>query len=130
LESLKSHPDWIIQGEVYGKGLQQNRLGVKDGYRFAVFNIWHKVELRRFGYEELVAACRELNLPMVEVIEEGEAFDFGIEQLLTKSRGYYAGTKNHREGLVVRPKVPTRTRRGEKLSFKVINNDYLVQTGQ
>ncbi len=47
---------------------------------------------------------------------------------LEAARGMYAGTKQRKEGVVVRPLVeqssPTL---GGRLSFKVINNDFLLK---
>ena len=44
------------------------------------------------------------------------------------ARGIYAGTKNRKEGVVVRPieEAPSATL-GGRLSFKVINNDFLLK---
>jgi hypothetical protein len=48
--------------------------------------------------------------------------------LLKLARGVYPGTKNPREGIVVRPLVERRSEVLDgRLSFKVINNDYLLK---
>lgn len=42
--------------------------------------------------------------------------------------GLYAGTKQRKEGIVVRPLVEQRSvTLGGRLSFKVINNDFLLK---
>ena len=43
------------------------------------------------------------------------------------AKGKYAGTKNRREGLVVRPQVAARASTGDRLSFKVLNNEFLLK---
>jgi hypothetical protein len=57
-----------------------------------------------------------------------DSFDFTIEQLLEKAKGIYEGTKNLREGIVIRPvdEMYSRVMRG-RMSFKALNNDYLVK---
>jgi hypothetical protein len=68
---------------------------------------------------------------MVPIVEEGEAFDYTLEQLLEISKGKYEGTNNHREGIVIRPKVNMYSDKLKgPLSFKCINNDYLLKYGE
>ena len=61
------------------------------------------------------------------LFRSGESFLYGQEELLKLAEGYYAGTKNEREGIVIRPKramhSPTL---GGRLSFKAISNRYLL----
>lgn len=88
-----------------------------------------------FAVQEFVAAARVLDIPTVRILEEGECFGHTLEELLEKARGKYPGTDNFREGIVVRPKKEVPRARvaalgHSRLSFKVINNDFLLKYGQ
>jgi ATP-dependent RNA circularization protein (DNA/RNA ligase family) len=133
-QKLARNPDWIVQGEIYGPGLQKNKCKA-DALSLALFKIWSIREKRYLGYDEFLEAARVLEVPTVRILEEGECFGYTLEELLEKTRGKYPGTSNEREGIVVRPKEEaTRAQlmaiRHARLSFKVINNDFLLKYGQ
>jgi hypothetical protein len=123
-EKLKNHPNWVIQSENYGPKINKNLLNTKQ-VDFYVFNIFDTNTCRRLGYKDFLAACDELEVPHVPVLEEGESFNYTIEELCEMSKGKYEGTSNNREGIVIRSSEALMFE-GEPLSFKVINEDYLV----
>jgi len=124
--------DMAIQGEVCGPGIQNNRLGLADVELF-VFNVY---DLRAGAFLELDALrafCTDRGLrtvPIERVVRGDDAlgFDHSLEAWLEAARGTYTGTKQRKEGVVVRPLVeqPSPTL-GGRLSFKVINNDFLLR---
>ncbi|MCP3145274.1 RNA ligase (ATP) [Pyxidicoccus xibeiensis] len=126
-------PGFAIQGELCGPGIQKNRLGLTEPDLF-VFSV-HDTRTGRFlGHAELVTFCAEHGLrtvPVEQVVtgEAAQAFDHGLEHYLKLAQGFYPGTKNRKEGIVVRPLVerPSPTLGGSRLSFKVINNDFLLK---
>lgn len=122
-EKLQKFPDYAIQGEVYGPGIQKNLLGVKDKM-LAVFNIYSLSEKRSLDYDELVEFCKNIDLPYVIVLERGDSFNYTIEELLELVRGNYEGTENQREGIVVRLANHWYTP-NMRASFKCISNDFL-----
>jgi len=68
----------------------------------------------------------------VEAVIEGDAaraFDHTLPAWLARAGGLYPGTKNRKEGIVVRPLAGRRsdTLGGSRLSFKVLNNDFLLK---
>ena len=69
--------------------------------------------------------CKKMDLPMVDIFEKGDSFNYSMEQLKEKSKGKYAGTKNHREGLVFRLQKEWHDT-VIRHSFKIINDDYLL----
>ena len=71
-----------------------------DEVKIAVFCIKDLSKNKYLGLDEMIEACKELDLPMVEVIERGDSFDYTLEQLLEKSKGYYPNSTHYREGLV------------------------------
>ena len=108
-----------FQGEVYGPGINGNQHGV-DRVRLAIFNVFDVYNKRYYNYEEMRIVLKVLNVDMVEVVETGECFTHSLSSLLQLARGKYAGTRNHREGIVVRSRNDTRC------SFKVLNNEHLL----
>jgi hypothetical protein len=81
----------------------------------------------------LVAFCAEHGLRTVPVehVVTGEAartFEHGLEHDLKLAQGFYAGTRNRKEGIVVRTLTERHSHTlGGRLSFKVINNDFLLK---
>ena len=60
--------------------------------------------------------------------DASRSFAHGLEHYLTLAQGFYAGTRNRKEGIVVRPLEEQRSATlGGRLSFKVINNDFLLK---
>ena len=109
-----------VQGELVGPGVQTNclRLTEPDLLVFNVFD-WH--ERRQFNHVEVVEFCKSMNLTPVPTEEIGEKFSYDLPTLLEKARGFYKDTQNDREGLVVRSLEKPR------VSFKVLNNDFLLK---
>lgn len=121
---------FAIQGEVIGPGIQYNRLMLTD-IDLRVFTIYDIEARRRVEFQQLVYMCKDLGLPMVPVLEEGGAFDYTLDQLLEMAKGKYEGTSNHREGIVIRPQINMYSQKLQgPLSFKCINNDYLLKYGE
>ena len=60
--------------------------------------------------------------------DSARTFDHRLERYLELAQGFYTGTRNRKEGIVVRPLTerlsPTL---GGRLSFNVINNDFLLK---
>lgn len=124
-EKLMKFPDYAIQGEVYGAGIQKNPFNIKEK-RLAVFNIKSLSQNRCLDYDELVEACKILELPYAEAVLRGDSFNFTVDELLEIAKGKYKDTENNREGIVFRLAKYWDTP-GIRASFKVINNEYLIQ---
>lgn len=122
-DKLRSKPYLAIQGEVCGPSVQKNKLNLKD-LELLVFNIVDMRDRRSLTFLELVETCKELKLTMVPIVESGDSYKIGsIDDLLKLSEGKYAGSKQQREGIVIRLQ-------DQSVSFKVINNKYLLKHGQ
>lgn len=122
-----------VQGEICGPGIQKNRLGLSEVELF-VFNVYDARAARHLDHEAFLAFCREHGLrtvPVERVVRgaEAAAFEHTLDRWLEAARGLYSGTRNRKEGVVVRPLVeaPSPTLGGGRLSFKVINNDFLLK---
>lgn len=116
---------YAIQCEIYGPGIQENKLK-SNKVNLAVFNVFDLKNKNYLDFEDVKKICGMLELPMVDIIEEGESFNYSLDDLKAKSKGKYPNTQNHREGLVFRLKNVWQNVRSRN-SFKVINDDFLLK---
>jgi len=109
-----------IQGEVCGPRIAKNPLGL-DRIQLFVFNIYDLRTRRKLPFPELVETCTKLGLNMVPLERVGDSFSEteSIGNLLEAAKGVYESSGKVREGLVFRSM-------DQSVSFKVINNDYLL----
>lgn len=126
----KTDKDIAIQGELFGPKIQSNRLKVKElDYKF--FNLVNPENNKRYDYVDWFDILKERGLDKVvqpvKVLEVGENFNYSLEELQELSSGNYDGA-GQREGIVIRPLKESEI--GDRLSFKVINNDYLLKHGE
>jgi len=127
--------DWMIdrgmdalQGEMFGAGIQSNRLGVK-GHRLAVFAMWES----RLGQanDRFIDLCNNPGklevVPMVDVtfphtVEEALAQADGRKSLINPER-LAEGIVWHHNGNAVFPELDYR------LQFKAVSAAYLIKHG-
>lgn len=126
-------PDgFAVQGELCGPGIQKNKLMLKEPDLF-VFDIFDIKAGRYVSCPKLSTMCVQMGLKMVPVeriIVEPELsnFDFSLEAWLERAKGFYENTENLREGIVVRPLEGRYSYTlSSRLSFKVLNNDFLLK---
>lgn len=126
-EALRKHPTYALQGEIVGPGIQKNLMGLERS-ELRAFNLFDKTNGQYFGQGPLDTFCEIFDIPQARVVERGESFAHTQESLLKLAEAKYEGTKNEREGIVVRP-LTTRHSRvlGGRLSFKVISNKFLLR---
>ncbi len=117
---------YAVQFEACGEGIQKNRLGLRGADGF-VFNVWEIAGSRYLDHEAARTFAQSLGMPVAPEAQRWVAFDATLDELLALAQGTYAGTRNQREGIVVRPLQerysPTLNGR---LSFKVLNNVFLL----
>jgi RNA ligase (TIGR02306 family) len=124
--------EMAVQGELCGPGIQKNRLGLGQ-VEWLVFDAYDVRAGRYLDHRELATFCSERSLRTVpcEAIVEGEdaaRFDHSLTNWLTRTAGRYEGTKNRKEGIVVRPLSARWSETlGARLSFKVIDNEFLLK---
>lgn len=125
---LTELPSVAIQGEIYGEGIQSNKMGIK-GKDLAVFNLIN-VDARAYCHSEwLRAFCEDYRIPQVKTVWRG-VFDFTLEQLqeLADSQIYDNGAVA--EGIVLRSVVEEITPEGERLSAKIISRKFMAKYGE
>lgn len=118
----KKNENVIFQGEVYGVGIEKNKLGLTD-VDFTLYNVY--VDGKLFNWEslKLVSACTKVpTVPLVMVIED---FDWTFEQLQELADAQYYPNGERAEGIVIRCDEPVEYR-GQLInwSYKVINREY------
>ena len=117
--------DISLQGEFCGAGIQKNPLKLMEPnlYVFDVIKMGDNDRLSKVGLAELLGYCDKLGLDSVPIEETGDSFNYTLAELLEKARGKYPSGKD-KEGIVVRAQEYGRAG-NQKLSFKVLNNDFL-----
>lgn len=124
----------VVQGEICAPKIQKNRLGLKRAqfFAFSVFDRSTFQYMASADASELLWSYSIPEVPAAHFWSNGEFQKETVESLLEKAKGFYKGTENHREGIVVRPRFDSAfsVRAGTMLSFKVINDDYLLTGGE
>ena len=119
--------DIALQGEFCGAGIQKNRLNLFEPalYIFDVIKIGDGDRLKKCGLDEILGYCSKLGLESVPIEETGDSFSYTLPELLERAKGKYMSGRD-KEGIVVRTREYGRIG-NDKLSFKVINNDFLAK---
>lgn len=127
VQEAKKNRYLCIQGEMVGPGIQGNKLGLKN-VELQVFNVFDIVSHRYFDYKELIDFCNSHGLKTVKITAEDMIFnDHNIDDFIWLAKGTYENG-HPREGIVIRPMVEMNSNvLNGRLSFKVINNDFLLK---
>jgi len=136
-EKIKSleYFNFAFQGEICAPGLQKNRLRLTEP-DFFVFDVFDRNLQRYLNFDSAFTIVSEMRLRFVPLLETGRCFNYTKEDLLEKAKGFYPGTKNHKEGDVWRcyyndhSNVLNEDKKFKSkphISFKVLNNDYLLK---
>jgi RNA ligase (TIGR02306 family) len=129
--------NFALQGELVGEGIQGNKLNIKGqtAYFFNVFNI-DKYEY--LSFESLKNFLQAIDLEMVPVLSEDYLLENDIPKLVERANIKTSmNPKAWAEGIVIRPLVETADREftneldfGGRISFKVINPEFLLKFGE
>lgn len=116
------------QAEIAGPGIQGNKLELST-LKLFIFNVYDIDKQSYFDYEDMIAFCKDLELPTVQIIDNNVMFkSITIDELLQLAKGTYA-CGNPQEGIVIRPHVEETLHGLGRFSFKVVNNDFLLKYG-
>jgi len=118
-----------IQGEVIGPKIQGNRYNLKKP-ELRLFSVLFINDWIYGSLEKLEEVSRALGIPTAPVIKDMFKLPSSVDEMVRMSQGNSA--LNHdipREGIVVRSwnHIPDPIHKVSKLSFKVINPDYLLK---
>ena len=116
-----------LQAEIAGMGVQGNklkRLGV-ELYAFDVFDI---DAFKYLNPDEFVGFCRIHEIETVPIITENLPLIFTVDELVTfATRKSLITPSELVEGVVFRPSQETKDEELGRLSFKVINPEFLIK---
>ena len=129
----KTNKRLAIQGEIIGEGIQSNRMNIKgrDLYVFNVFETDDNNNFIKMEINDAIELMDKFEIKFVPIVEMSDNFNFStVEELLEFAKGNYcdypefknADKNQPQEGIVIR------TWDGD-ISFKVINNDFLLEGG-
>lgn len=129
---FEDNPGYAIQGEICGPGIQGNRMGLEDHELF-VFNVYKlnvsDIKGNRFlDYYDFLNFCRVFGLKTVP-IEKEEKFNYQtVDELVNIATKCKYPNGDSGEGYVIRPVVERYSPiLYSRASFKVINNNYLME---
>ena len=132
LEAKLKGTGFAVQAELCGMlpdgshKVQGNVMGLDDLDMF-IFNVIDLETRKRLNLMEQLNFCKVNGLPHVEVIEQGESFDYTLDQLLAlvQTLTYSIGKGQIVEGIVIRTQEDTYSERlKDTLSVKVKNPAY------
>ena len=120
-----------LQGEIIGNGINGNNYQFKAGeYGIYMFNVFDIKNYHYISHDIAYNLCRHYGFFTVPYVNEITINNHTVDDLieLTKGQSYFADSKRHikREGLVFRPIEEQIDPDIGRLSFKVINSDYLI----
>lgn len=125
-----------IQGEIYGQGIQDNRLGV-EGNRLAVFNVFDLDKYKYLDYRDAESTALRMDLEFVPVLTDCYILHDDIDKIVQESVGKsILNPKKWREGIVIRPVKEildlemSKGLSNARLSFKAINPEYLIANNE
>ncbi len=115
-----------VQGEIYGEGIQKNKYK-KRGQHFAIYNVFDIDKREFYSFKEFERFCRDLELTTVPIIDE-IVLDHTLDELVSMSVGSSKiNPEAMKEGLVFRPIIEERDPQLGRLSFKVLNPEFLMK---
>lgn len=114
-----------IQGEIVGPAVNSNRLKLDD-YQYRLFNVWDIKTQQYLDWDSVVDIANKLKLQTVPVVFRGMGSIIGDtkEQYLDLAKRQMYSCDIIAEGIVV--KTNDHKHPAQRISFKVISNDYLL----
>ncbi|MGI0058864.1 MAG: RNA ligase (ATP) [Nitrosotalea sp.] len=117
---------YAVQGELIGPGIQKNKYGLKI-HNMYVFNVYDITEGKYLNYLEMKEIADKLEVNTVPILGQISGKQT-IEELVQLSKGTsQLKADQMREGIVLRPLIEDEDPELGRLSFKVINPDFLLK---
>lgn len=119
-----------IQGELYGPGIQGNKLERK-AVEPAWFHGYDPILKQYYNHEPMMELFGNLGLTTVPILDDNFILDHTVDQLVTYASGHSVlsptGKKILREGVVFKSYTEEFEKALGRLSFKVINPHWLLK---
>ena len=116
-----------IQAEVLAPGIQKNK------YKFSAlelftFNVWDIDNQKYYDYKDFIEFCQKLDIQTVPILDDNFRLnDMTVDDLVQLSIGESKLAKVKREGIVIRPLIECEDPKIGRLSFKIINPEFLLK---
>ncbi len=121
--------DFALQGELCGETINGNKLKLR-GQAVYFFNIVDIEQYAYLSFDEFRATLAALDLPCVPILDDHYLLENDIPKLVEMAtRRSVIAPETWVEGIVIRPKIEQRWN-GERVSFKVINPEFLLKFGE
>lgn len=127
LRSLNGN--FALQGEIIGEGINGNKLRLR-GQTVRFFNLFDIDQYSYVPFEVFQHTLQRLNLPLAPVLQENFALHNDIPALVEIATRYSViSPEVWAEGIVIRP-LKEQLFAGDRVSFKVINPEFLLKFGE
>jgi RNA ligase (TIGR02306 family) len=116
-----------VQGEVIGPGIQKNRYKLKQPSLF-IFSVFDIDNYKYADFKKFTEFASNYGFDAVPILNTEYVLDNTVEELVELSKG--TSTLNEeiqREGIVMRTLVECQDEELGRLSFKVVNPEYLLK---
>lgn len=129
-EILNSVGNFAIQGECVGSGIQNNRMGLKE-HELMVFDVYDIKGGKYLNYSEFFKFCNDHGLKTVPLLKIDTFCYKSVDELVEVALSCKYPNGSIGEGYVIRPTIEKYSEiLSGRLSFKIINNDYLLKNGE
>lgn len=116
-----------IQGELIGSSIQDNKYAL-SGFHFRAFNIFNINKYNYLSFNDFINTAKEIGIETVPILDSRFILNHTVEELVELSKGNSKlNEKTKREGIIFRPLEEIRDFKIGRLSFKVINPDFLLK---
>lgn len=121
---------YALQGELAGEGIQKNVLKIR-GQKFYIFNVYDFIGGCYLDWEDAEKLVLSWNLEMVPIVNENYRLPKTVDEIVAfTTRKSVVNPNTWLEGLVFRPKIETYDEDLGRLSFKVVNPEFLLTHGE
>jgi RNA ligase (TIGR02306 family) len=128
MKSVLGEGNWALQGELLGPGIQGNKYGLKTS-KILWFNVFNVDTYKYLDFDDFNSLIQNMGLEIVPFLGKF-VLNNTVDELVEMSKGQSALNKIHREGIVIRPCEEKEDKKLGRVSFKVINPDFLLKFGE
>ena len=124
-EKLKSFPNYLVFGEVFGQ-VQDLKYNAKQNELFlAIFDVF--ADNRYLDYDEFVSFAKSIDIPTAPLVYRGPWNPDLVN--LAEGNSLWPGASNIREGIVIRPTKERYDPEIKRVILKVVSQQYLLRKG-
>lgn len=121
---------YALQGEVVGDNIQNNRLKI-NGHTCYFFNVYDFEAGKFLGFADFMAVINSLDVPVVPLLDDNFTLLDSVDAMVTyATRKSVIAPETEVEGVVVRSIEEAVDEELGRLSFKVINPEFLLKYGE